>query len=101
VRNLIYRDMENAFGQVDMILTPTTPTPAFRLGEKLNDPIAMYLSDIFTAGANLAGNPAISVPAGTDPETGLPVGVQFIARHFDEAGMFRVAAWAERAMAQG
>jgi aspartyl-tRNA(Asn)/glutamyl-tRNA(Gln) amidotransferase subunit A len=100
VRNLIYRDMENAFKQVDMILTPTTPTPAFKLGEKVNDPIAMYLSDIFTAGANLAGNPAISVPAGTDPETGLPVGVQFIARHFDEAGMFKVAAWAERVMGE-
>jgi aspartyl-tRNA(Asn)/glutamyl-tRNA(Gln) amidotransferase subunit A len=98
VRNLIYRDMENAFQQVDMILTPTTPTPAFKLGEKMNDPIAMYLSDIFTAGANLAGNPAISIPAGSDPETGLPVGIQFIARHFDEAGMFKVAAWAERAM---
>lgn len=96
VRNLIHRDMERAFAEVDLLLCPTTPTPAFRLGEKSADPIAMYLSDIFTAAANLAGVPAISVPAGRDAETGLPVGVQFIANKFDEAAMFRAAAWLER-----
>jgi aspartyl-tRNA(Asn)/glutamyl-tRNA(Gln) amidotransferase subunit A len=98
VRHLIYRDMENAFKQVDIILTPTTPTPAFRLGEKVDDPISMYLSDIFTAAANLSGNPAISIPAGRDEETGLPLGAQFIARHFDERTMFKVAAWGEKKM---
>jgi aspartyl-tRNA(Asn)/glutamyl-tRNA(Gln) amidotransferase subunit A len=96
VRRLIYQDMTDAFGQVDLILTPTTPTPAFRLGEKTNDPISMYLSDIFTAAVNLAGVPAISFPYGQDPESGLPIGMQFIARHFDETTMFRAAAWAER-----
>jgi aspartyl-tRNA(Asn)/glutamyl-tRNA(Gln) amidotransferase subunit A len=96
VRNLIHRDMEQAFAQVDLLLCPTTPTPAFRLGEKTSDPIAMYLSDIFTAAANLAGVPAISIPAGRDSDTGLPVGVQLIARKFDESGMFRAAAWLER-----
>ncbi len=95
VRRLIHLDMERAFAQVDLLLAPTTPTPAFRLGEKAKNPIAMYLSDIFTAAANLAGIPAISVPAGNDPETGLPVGVQFMARHFDEAAMFRAAAAVE------
>jgi aspartyl-tRNA(Asn)/glutamyl-tRNA(Gln) amidotransferase subunit A len=98
VRHLIYRDMEEAFKQADILLTPTAPTPAFRLGEKMNDPISMYLSDIFTAAANLAGNPAISIPAGRDEETGLPLGAQFIAPHFDEQSMFRVAAWAERSL---
>jgi len=99
VRNLIHRDMDSAFEKVDLLLCPTTPTPAFRLGEKTADPISMYLSDIFTAAANLAGVPAISVPAGRDSETGLPVGVQFIARKFDESGMFRAAAWLERELA--
>ncbi|MBC8144003.1 MAG: Asp-tRNA(Asn)/Glu-tRNA(Gln) amidotransferase subunit GatA [bacterium] len=96
VRNLIHRDMENAFADVDLLLSATTPTPAFRLGEKTADPISMYLSDIFTAAANLAGVPAISVPAGRDKETGLPIGVQLMARTFDEAGMFRAASWIER-----
>ena len=98
VRRLLHQDMENAFAKVDLILAPTTPTPAFRLGEKTADPIAMYLSDIFTAAANLTGNPAISIPVGTDSETGLPVGAQLIARHFDERTMFRAAAAIERAL---
>lgn len=97
VRRLLCRDLQEAFEEVDLILAPTTPTPAFKLGEKANDPIAMYLSDIFTAAANLAGVPAISIPAGSDAETGLPVGLQFIAPHFAEARMFRAAAWAEGA----
>lgn len=96
VRNLIHRDMEAAFADVDLLMSATTPTPAFKLGEKTADPIAMYLSDIFTAAANLAGVPAISVPAGRDSETGLPIGVQLMARNFDEAAMFRAAAWIER-----
>jgi aspartyl-tRNA(Asn)/glutamyl-tRNA(Gln) amidotransferase subunit A len=99
VRRLIHDDFASAFADVDLILTPTTPSPAFRLGEKASDPIAMYLSDIFTAAVNLAGVPAISIPSGRDPESGLPVGVQFIARHFDEVGMFRAAAWTERQLA--
>lgn len=98
VRRLIHDDFTRAFSEVDLILTPTTPSPAFKLGEKMNDPISMYLSDIFTAAVNLAGVPAISIPAGHDEETGLPVGVQFIARHFNEAGMFKAAAWCERAL---
>jgi len=99
VRRLIHDDMATALADVDLILAPTTPTPAFKLGEKTDDPISMYLSDIFTAATNLAGNPAISIPIGTDPETALPVGAQFIARHFDEAGMFRASAWAEKNLA--
>ncbi len=101
VRRLIYQDFDNAFANVDLILTPTTPTPAFKIGEKASDPIAMYLSDIFTAAVNLAGVPAISIPSGSDGDSGLPVGVQFIGRHFDERGMFRAAAWAERQLRQG
>lgn len=91
VRRLIHNDMIAAFQSVDLLLAPTTPTPAFRLGEKATDPISMYLSDIFTAAANLAGVPAISIPSGTDSETGLPVGLQFMAPHFHESAMFRAA----------
>jgi aspartyl-tRNA(Asn)/glutamyl-tRNA(Gln) amidotransferase subunit A len=97
IRSLLYQDFEQAFSQVDLILAPTTPTPAFKLGEKVNDPLAMYLSDIFTAAANLSGNPAVSIPCGKDPATGLPVGAQLIARHFDEKRMLDAAAWIERA----
>lgn len=96
VRRLIHDDMVRAFQDVDLLMAPTAPTPAFRLGEKAADPLAMYLSDVFTAAANLAGIPAISIPAGTDMETGLPVGVQFMARHFDEVTMFKAAAAAEQ-----
>jgi aspartyl-tRNA(Asn)/glutamyl-tRNA(Gln) amidotransferase subunit A len=90
VRTLIKQDFEKAFAKVDVILSPTSPTPPFRLGEKSNDPLAMYLSDIFTITANLAGIPGISVPCGKTPE-GLPVGLQFLGRHFDEASLLRVA----------
>lgn len=99
VRRLLYDDMAAAFTAVDLILAPTTPTPAFGLGEKSDDPISMYLSDIFTAASNLTGVPAISIPIGNDQETGLPVGAQFIAPHFDEAGAFRAAAWVESELA--
>ena len=90
VRRLIARDFEEAFGRVDAVLTPTAPTAAFPLGEKMDDPIAMYLNDVFTVPASLAGLPGISVPAGLD-SAGLPLGLQLIGRPFDEATMLRAA----------
>ncbi len=90
VRALIKQDFENAFKEVDVIMTPTSPTPAFKLGEKLDNPLSMYLSDIFTISVNLAGLPGLSLPCGLNNE-GLPIGVQFIAQAFDEKTMFRVA----------
>jgi aspartyl-tRNA(Asn)/glutamyl-tRNA(Gln) amidotransferase subunit A len=90
VRALIARDFEDAFRQVDALITPVSPFPAFKLGEKVNDPLAMYLSDIYTITCDLAGVPAMSVPCGRAAE-GLPVGMQILARHFDEVGMFRLA----------
>ena len=96
VRALIARDFAEAFGRVDAILTPTAPTPAFACGERSGDPIAMYLNDVFTVPASLAGLPAISVPAGLDPD-GLPLGLQLIARPFDEATLFNAAGTLEAA----
>lgn len=90
VRRLILSDFEKAFEQVDAILTPTSPTPAFKRGERADDPLAMYLSDIYTISVNLAGLPAISVPSGFT-EGGLPVGMQVIGKAFGEAEMFAVA----------
>lgn len=90
VRTLVARDFQQAFAQVDVIITPVSPFPAFRLGEKLSDPLQMYLSDIYTITGDLAGVPCMSIPCGTTP-TGLPIGMQIMARHFNEAGMFRVA----------
>jgi aspartyl-tRNA(Asn)/glutamyl-tRNA(Gln) amidotransferase subunit A len=90
VRNLISQDFARAFEQVDAIVTPVSPFPAFRIGEKVDDPMAMYLSDIYTITGDLAGIPCMSVPAGTTSE-GLPVGMQILAKHFDEATMFRIA----------
>ncbi len=84
VRTLLARDFDDAFTEVDAIALPTTPTPAFSIGEKSEDPLSMYLSDIFTITANLIGAPALSVPAGFS-ESGLPVGAQLIGKHFDEA----------------
>jgi aspartyl-tRNA(Asn)/glutamyl-tRNA(Gln) amidotransferase subunit A len=89
VRTLIRRDFEQAFASCDVVATPTTPTPAFRLGEKTDDPLQMYLADIFTVPANLAGIPAISVPCGL--ATGLPVGLQLLGRPFDEVTLLRAA----------
>lgn len=89
VRSLITGDYDRAFETVDMIAMPTTPTPAFRLGQHVDDPLAMYLGDIFTVSANLTGLPAISVPAGFT-QAKLPVGLQLIGRAFDEASLFRV-----------
>jgi len=89
VRTLVKGDFDAALEQVDCLLTPTAPTPAFCLHEKLDDPLSMYLSDIYTVSVNLAGLPALSVPAGTDSK-GLPIGAQFIARPFDEETLFAV-----------
>jgi aspartyl-tRNA(Asn)/glutamyl-tRNA(Gln) amidotransferase subunit A len=90
VRTLLRRDHERAFESVDVIATPTTPTPAFKLGEKTSDPIQMYLNDIFTVSANLTGLPAISVPCGFSPER-LPIGFQLTGRMFDEVTLLRAA----------
>lgn len=95
VRTLIIKDFAKAFGEVNVILTPTTPTTAFKLGEKLDDPIQMYLSDIFTIPANLAGLPGISVPCGVD-KNNLPIGMQLIGKPLDEATVLRVAYFYEK-----
>ena len=94
VRRLIQNDFFNAFAEVDCLLMPTAPTTAFRRGEKINDPLQMYLSDVYTVSANLAGVPAISVPCGKD-SNGLPIGVQFVGRHFDEPTILRAADFVE------
>jgi aspartyl-tRNA(Asn)/glutamyl-tRNA(Gln) amidotransferase subunit A len=90
VRTLIKRDFDEAWKSVDVVLTPTTPSPAFGFGEKSGDPIAMYLEDIFTVTVNMAGLPGISVPAGLSSE-GTPLGLQLIGKPFDEATLFRAA----------
>jgi aspartyl-tRNA(Asn)/glutamyl-tRNA(Gln) amidotransferase subunit A len=90
VRTLIKQDFDNVFKEFDCIVTPTSPTPAFRIGEKIKDPLKMYLSDIFTISANLAGIPGISVPCGFD-KGNLPVGLQLVAKPFGEEMLFRVA----------
>ena len=90
VRNLIKKDYLEAFKKVDFIAGPTTPTPPFRLGEKTTNPLEMYLSDIYTVGANLAGIPALSMPCGKTG-SGLPIGIQLQGPHFSEAGMLSVA----------
>ena len=98
VRTLIARDFDEAFAKVDAIVTPTTPTPAFQLGEKADDPLAMYLADIFTVTASLAGIPGLSVPCGKSTE-GLPIGLQVLGKHFDEATVLRVGHVVEHALA--
>ncbi|HUO32524.1 MAG TPA: amidase family protein, partial [Bryobacteraceae bacterium] len=90
VRALLTRDFDEAFKKVDVIAAPTAPTTAFKLGEKVDDPLAMYLADVYTVTANLAGIPGISVPCGENRE-GLPIGLQLFGRHFDEATVLRVA----------
>ncbi len=97
VRTLIRRDFERAFSSVDVIVGPTTPTPPFRLGEKLDDPLAMYLSDIYTVTANLAGIPGLSLPCGFT-RGGLPIGCQLLGRHFDEARLLSTAAALESSL---
>ncbi len=98
VRTLLTRDFDTAFKQVDAIVTPTTPTPAFKLGEKTDDPLAMYLADIYTVTADLAGVPGISVPCGQSRD-GLPIGLQILGRHFDEATLIRLGHALEHAQA--
>jgi aspartyl-tRNA(Asn)/glutamyl-tRNA(Gln) amidotransferase subunit A len=96
VRALIARDFARAFSEVDAIVAPVSPFPAFKLGEKIDDPLAMYLSDIYTITGSLAGIPCMSVPCGKTAD-GLPVGIQILAKHFDEPAMFRLADAFERA----
>ena len=95
VRTLLTRDFLQAFEHCDAIVGPMTPTPAFKLGEKTDDPVAMYLADIYSVAASLAGICAISVPCGQTAATGqapaLPIGLQIMARHFDESTLLRVA----------
>ena len=98
VRRRIAEDFDKVWGKVDAILTPSTPSAAFALGDKQIDPVAMYLNDVFTVTANLAGLPGISVPAGLD-SNGLPLGLQLIGRSFDEETVLRTAASLEKAAA--
>jgi aspartyl-tRNA(Asn)/glutamyl-tRNA(Gln) amidotransferase subunit A len=96
VRTLIRKDFSDALAQADAILLPTTPTPPFKLGEKVDDPLAMYLNDIFSIPASLAGAPALSVPAGMT-RAGLPIGMQLVGRPFDEGTLLRIArTWEKR-----
>jgi len=90
VRTLLTRDFEQAFQKVDAIVTPVAPTPAFKIGEKSDDPLSMYLADIYTVTADLAGIPGVSVPCGKT-QSGLPIGLQILGRHFDENTVLRVA----------
>ena len=90
VRTLIIEDFNKAFESCDVLLCPVAPTPAFKIGEKTDDPLTMYLSDIFTISANLAGIPGMSVPCGFSKE-GLPIGLQLMAKHFNEEMLFKVA----------
>jgi aspartyl-tRNA(Asn)/glutamyl-tRNA(Gln) amidotransferase subunit A len=96
VRTLLTRDFEEAFKRVDMIVGPTCPTPAFKLGEKFDDPLAMYLADIYTVTANLAGIPGISIPVGKSKDN-LPIGMQIFGKHFDESTILRAAHAYEKA----
>ena len=95
VRNVIKRELSDAFATYDAILTPTTPSPAFGIGEKASDPIAMYLSDLFTVPANIAQVPAISIPSGTTV-AGLPIGIQLIGASGAEATLFELGKTLER-----
>jgi len=96
-RGVIRRELESALAQCDILVAPTTPTTAFRLGEKLDDPLAMYLADIYTVTANLAGLPAVSIPCGFSRE-GLPIGCQIMGRHFDEATILSAGAALEASL---
>ena len=89
MRHAIEQEFENIFKEVDFVLTPTTPTPAFKLGEKMNDPVAMYLCDIFSAPANIAGITAIALPSGMTGKK-LPLSIQFMSNHFHEKDLFDI-----------
>ncbi|WP_157156518.1 Asp-tRNA(Asn)/Glu-tRNA(Gln) amidotransferase subunit GatA [Diaminobutyricimonas sp. LJ205] len=96
VRTLIQRDFDAAFAKVDVLVSPSAPTTAFKLGERIDDPLAMYLNDLTTIPANLAGVPGISLPIGLAPEDGLPVGIQFMAPQREDARLYRVGAALEQ-----
>ena len=98
VRTLITRDFAAAFEQVDVLVSPTTPTTAFKIGDKVDDPIAMYLNDIATIPVNLAGNCAMSLPVGLAPEDGLPVGLQVVAPAMADDRLYLVGAALESAL---
>src|SRR5580704_16409843 len=100
VRTLICQDFDRAFEQVDVLVSPTTPTTAFPIGERADDPMAMYLADLCTIPSDLAGNAAISVPCGLAPENGLPVGLQVMAPALADDRCYRVAAAVEAALEQ-
>jgi aspartyl-tRNA(Asn)/glutamyl-tRNA(Gln) amidotransferase subunit A len=100
VRTLIARDFEAAYGQADVLVSPTTPTTAFKIGERADDPMAMYLADLATIPSNLAGNAALSVPCGLAPEDSLPVGLQIMAPVLADDRAYRVAAAAEAAFTE-
>ena len=101
VRTLIQQDFDEAFAKVDVIATPSAPTTAFRLGEKVDDPMQMYLNDITTIPVNLAGVPGISIPSGLAEEDGLPVGIQFVAPAREDARLYRVGAALETILVDG
>jgi len=90
VRTLIKNDFDEAFKTFDILLTPTSPTTAFKIGEKMDDPLTMYLSDIFTVNCNIAGIPGMSMPCGLS-SAGMPIGLQLLAKPFDEETIFRAA----------
>jgi aspartyl-tRNA(Asn)/glutamyl-tRNA(Gln) amidotransferase subunit A len=98
VRRLISEDFMKAYASVDVLLTPTAPSAAFAIGEKMDDPIAMYLNDVFTVPASLAGMPGVSVPTGLNAD-GLPLGLQLIGKPFDEATVLRAAGVLEKSAA--
>ena len=98
VRTLIQRDFAAAFAQADVLISPTAPTTAFKLGEKLDDPLAMYLNDVATIPANMAGIPGMSLPVGLAPEDGLPVGLQIMAPALADDRLYNVGAALEAAL---
>ena len=98
VRTLVQRDFDSAFSDCHVLISPTCPTTAFRIGEKVDDPLAMYLNDIATIPVNLAGNAALSMPIGLAPEDGLPVGLQIMAPHHGDARLYGVAGVLEDAL---
>jgi aspartyl-tRNA(Asn)/glutamyl-tRNA(Gln) amidotransferase subunit A len=100
VRTLVIRDFDAAFEQADVLVSPSTPTTAFRIGERADDPMAMYLADLCTIPSDLAGNAALSVPCGLAPDDGLPVGLQVMAPVLADDRMYRVAAAVEAALGE-
>ena len=100
VQKVIRKEFEDALSKCDVLISPTTATPAFKLGEKSNDHVAMYLTDIFTVPINIAGVPALSMPCGKNAES-LPIGMQIIGKHFDEQTIYQVANAFEQAHKEG